>query len=438
MPGREGEEDFLGGMIGKKDDDEREKAKPSRGRHPGIRQAPVGPQTKEDNSRKSEEASQEKGRRLESEEGADMLPENEQNGEPEDEHGGGKIVGAEDVERPERIPELEHKHGEDGRKRQRRKKEQRGAPRGRFARGVCMEQGGCGAGGGREEEHKAGESEKATDGVAGGGSVRRIANCKNVTDPIEARADDPAVEKKARVRCAREHLRMRGAAKGNVFCGRALSLGSGEERPVVCVQGLGLESAPEDKQVRGISLRAVEKNKAAGKMIAGSHRGGRDGHGRRGGEMGCHPHGDGGAHGMTHEDRAGREDLRAVSEFRKQVDSASLGALRRERVAAVAVSGEIDEKGAKPEGGKAFAEVLHDAAIGGDAVKDDDGAGWICRARLDDTNGNPAVTGGNDDIANGERRAGGEPGAAGNAKKTEKRSDGAAVHWAYMGRQNGA
>lgn len=103
------------------------------------------------------------------------------------------------------------------------------------------------------------------------------------------------------------------------------------------------------------------------------------------------------------------------------------------------MSGEVHEKRAKSGGGEAFSEILHDAAIGRDAVKDDYGAGWIGDAGLDNANGNPAVTGGYDDIANEEWPNGGEPNATAQTQKTEKQSNArAAVHLRFVGRQNGA
>jgi hypothetical protein len=143
---------------------------------------------------------------------------------------------------------------------------------------------------------------------------------------------------------------------------------------------------------------------------------------------------------VAEKDGVPREDPAGAGEFLKKAGRTGLSAGRREHVVVVAVTGQLDEKRAKPGCSETFAEILHDAAIRGDAVKNDDGTDGTRRVRFDEADGERATGGGNDDIVvNGEWVGCREPHASEKTDEAKHRGNTrAAFHGRVEGRRKSA
>jgi len=135
-----------------------------------------------------------------------------------------------------------------------------------------------------------------------------------------------------------------------------------------------LEASDDDARVRKNFGDTVEEKILALDAVSGLHGRGRESDHASGPKLFRDTKRDGSAHRVACENGARRIDHAAGGESPDERSGAGFGLLGKEGAGRMAVAGEIGDEDAQALFGEGASHVLHDDVVGGNAVKQDDGA----------------------------------------------------------------
>lgn len=160
---------------------------------------------------------------------------------------------------------------------------------------------------------------------------------------------------------------------------------SGEVRGVVNKAGR-LELPHEDAGIGDEARHAMEEEIFGGDTASGLHGSGRNSDDTGGAELFGDAKSDGAPHGVAGKDGAVRNNHAASSKATDERSGAGFCAFGSEGTGRMSVAGEIRDIDAQAKLGETAREVLHDEAVGGNSVEEDDGAGFGSLGRVGELN----------------------------------------------------
>jgi hypothetical protein len=217
---------------------------------------------------------------------------------------------------------------------------------------------------GAGDEEEAGDAEEAAKNIGAGGEGRMVWKRENAGGPGLGFAGDGGREEYGDVSIPGDdgEFHVVGIVRGE--------LGG------IFAEARGFEAADDDTGVGDENREGVKEEIFAGDAV-------RRDHGRRGNcddacgtKFGGDAQGDGSAKGVAGNNGATGNDHAARGESTEERNGAGFGLLWRERAGGLAVARKIGDEDAEAKFGEGAGEVLHDDAVGGESVEENDGAGF--------------------------------------------------------------
>ena len=385
--------------VEKEEDGEEEngEARPAMEGEPGVGESKVEPAGNEEMEKEGGKCRREKRERLGGESRQGEAGMKQEQGKPRKEEKAGEIVALVEGQGAKRHPMAEQKnHGE--RDAGEFEKESRKGWKGRGARRCGNFAAKCFAEKGASKENDAAEAEKAAKNVGPRRNDSAAGKMEDAGGPVLDSCRDAGGEKDADVGVAGD----RGEFDGGISA-RGGKIGG------VPDQAWEFILADEDERI-GLERRRVEVEEVfSGDAMGGLHGCGGNGDNACGAKLGRETQRDGATHGVAHEDGVVRKNQAACGEAAHEGTRAGFGRVGREGAIGTAVAGKIGDVDSEALRREAARKVGHDDFVGGQAVKENDGAalGIFGEAGfLDDVHGERAGAGVHEVVMYGEAARG--------------------------------
>jgi len=395
---RGGAEKGLEGVEKEEDgEEENGEARPAMEGEPGVGESKVEPAGNEEMENEGGKCRGEKHERFGRELRKSETGMKQEQGEPREEEEAGEIVALVEGQGAKRHPIAQKKnHGErdtgEFEKESREGRKRRGP-------GLCGRVAAEGfAEKGASKENDAAEAEKAAKNVGPGRNDGAAGKMEDAGGPVLDSCGDAGGKKDAAVGVAGD----RGEFDSGISA-------RGGEIGGVPDQAWEFILADENERI-GLERRRVEVKKIfSGDAMGGLHGGGGNGDDARGANFGRETQRDGAAHGVAHEDGVVRKNQAASGEAAHEGTRAGFGRVGREGAIGAAVAGKIGDVDSEALCREAARQVGHDDLVGGQAVKENDGAALGIFGEtgfLDDVHGERAGAGVHEVVAYGKAARG--------------------------------